>query len=137
MGQSVKLADALTGMVRREAKAHNRSIAGQVSHRLKIGRSIEQSGKLNYQRVNAALCGKIYTTALTELEEIVWDDAFIAKIGQPTEAENALWFMTLADARDKLEDWQRNYTEVRPHGAIGCNALVDIHNLGREASLLP
>ena len=25
----------------------------------------------------------------------------------------------LADAREKLEDWRRDYNEVRPHGAIG------------------
>jgi putative transposase len=27
--------------------------------------------------------------------------------------------MTLADAREKLEDWRSYYNEDRPHGAIG------------------
>ena len=32
---------------------------------------------------------------------------------------NAHWFMSLADAREKLEDWRRDYNEVRPHSALG------------------
>jgi putative transposase len=27
--------------------------------------------------------------------------------------------MSLADAREKMEDWRRYYNEERPHGAIG------------------
>ncbi|MCF7748507.1 hypothetical protein GLP43_13160 [Sulfitobacter sp. M39] len=90
MGQSVKLADDLVEMVRHEAKLHHRSIAGQVSHWLKIGRAIEQSGKLDYKRVDAALCGVIDTTELTEAEEAVWVDAFTEKMGHPTDAEREL-----------------------------------------------
>src|SRR4029077_7526152 len=39
----------------------------------------------------------------------------------PRRAEclNAHWFVTLADAREKLEDWRKYYNEDRPHGAIG------------------
>src|ERR1700733_15884362 len=36
-----------------------------------------------------------------------------------TECLNAHWFLTLADAREKLEDWRSYYNEDRPHGAIG------------------
>ena len=36
-----------------------------------------------------------------------------------TECLNAHWFLTLADAREKLEDWRKYYNEDRPHGAIG------------------
>jgi len=32
---------------------------------------------------------------------------------------NTHWFLSVADARAKLEDWRRDYNEVRPHGAIG------------------
>ncbi len=32
---------------------------------------------------------------------------------------NPHWFLTLADARKKLEDWRKHYNEDRPHGAIG------------------
>jgi putative transposase len=28
---------------------------------------------------------------------------------------NAPWFLTLADAREKLEDWRKRYDEDRPH----------------------
>ncbi len=29
------------------------------------------------------------------------------------------WFLSLEDAREKVETWRREYNEVRPHGAIG------------------
>ena len=32
---------------------------------------------------------------------------------------NAQRFLTLADAREKMEAWRRDYNEVRPHSAIG------------------
>ena len=35
------------------------------------------------------------------------------------ECLNTHWFLTLADAREKLEDWRSYYNEDRPHGAIG------------------
>ena len=31
----------------------------------------------------------------------------------------AHWFLTLDDARTKMEEWRRYYNEDRPHGAIG------------------
>ena len=37
----------------------------------------------------------------------------------PAECLNAHWFLTLDDARSKMEDWRKYYNEVRPHGAIG------------------
>jgi putative transposase len=49
------------------------------------------------------------------------DDAFIEAFNGRFREEclNAHWFLTLADAREKLEDWRRYYNEERPHGAIG------------------
>ena len=49
------------------------------------------------------------------------DNAFIEAFNGRLRAEclNAHWFLTLADAREKLEDWRKDYNEVRPHGAIG------------------
>lgn len=35
--------------------------------------------------------------------------------------------MSLADAREKLEDWRRHYNEDRPHSAIGYNVPIDMH----------
>ena len=49
------------------------------------------------------------------------DNAFIEAFNGRLRAEclNTHWFLTLADAREKLECWRRDYNEVRPHGAIG------------------
>jgi putative transposase len=48
-------------------------------------------------------------------------NAFIEAFNGHLRAEclNAHWFLTLADARDTLEDWRKYYSEERPHGAIG------------------
>jgi transposase InsO family protein len=37
-------------------------------------------------------------------------------------------FMNLADTREKLEAWRRDYNEVRLHSAIGYNVPADLHN---------
>ncbi|WP_453973980.1 integrase core domain-containing protein [Amorphus sp. MBR-141] len=42
-----------------------------------------------------------------------------------------------ADAREKLEDWRRDYNEVRPHSAIGYNVPIDLHNPGGATSPSP
>jgi transposase InsO family protein len=49
------------------------------------------------------------------------DNAFIEAFNSRFRAEclNAHWFMSLADAQKKLEDWRKYYNEERPHGAIG------------------
>lgn len=62
-------------------------------------------------------------------------EAFNSKLR--TECLNAHWFMTLADAREKLEDWRRDYNEVRPHSAIGYNVPIAAHNPGGETSPSP
>ena len=37
------------------------------------------------------------------------------------ECLNASWFLSLADARDRIEEWRRHYNEERPHSALaGC-----------------
>jgi len=49
------------------------------------------------------------------------DNAFIEAFNGRLRAEclNANWFMSLGDAREKLEAWRRDYNEVRPHSALG------------------
>jgi putative transposase len=44
------------------------------------------------------------------------------------ECLNSHWFMSLADAREKLEDWRRYYNEERPHGAIGQRTPISLLN---------
>lgn len=49
------------------------------------------------------------------------DNAFIEAFNGRLRAESlsAHWFLSLADAAEKLEAWRRDYNEQRPHGAIG------------------
>ncbi len=49
------------------------------------------------------------------------DNAFIEAFNSKLQAEclNAYWFTSLADAREKLEDWRRYYNEDRPNSGIG------------------
>ena len=59
------------------------------------------------------------------------DNAFIEAFNGRFRAEclNQHWSMTLADAREKMEDWRRDYNEFRPHGAIGNNVPISLMNL--------
>ena len=50
------------------------------------------------------------------------------------ECPNTHWFLSLADAKQKLEDWRRGYNEVRLHGAIGNKPPIALTNHGGEAS---
>ncbi len=91
MAQSVKLADDVMSLVRREADLHSRSVAGQITHWLKLGRAIEHSGAFDHARITAALEGRIDTTALHQDEEAPWLDAFTEKMGQPSKSEEAFY----------------------------------------------
>lgn len=91
MAQSVKLADEVMALVRREADLHSRSVAGQITHWLRIGRAIEQSGAFDHARITAALEGRLDTTDLSAAEEAPWLDAFTEKMGQPSETEKAFY----------------------------------------------
>ncbi|CDZ64879.1 Hypothetical protein, partial CDS, partial [Neorhizobium galegae bv. orientalis] len=53
------------------------------------------------------------------------------------ECLNQHWFLTLADAREKMEDWRRDYNEVRPHGAIGNKVPIALMNSGGATSPPP
>ena len=44
------------------------------------------------------------------------------------ECLNAHWFLSLADAREKLEDWRKYYNEECPHGAIGQKTPIMLLN---------
>lgn len=49
------------------------------------------------------------------------DNAFIEAFNARFRAEclNASWFLSLADARDRIEVWRIHYNEERPHTALG------------------
>ena len=49
------------------------------------------------------------------------DNAYIESFNGRLRDEclNAHWFLSLADARSKIEAWRRQYNESRPHTALG------------------
>jgi putative transposase len=49
------------------------------------------------------------------------DNAFIEAANARLRAEcwNASWFLSLADARQRIEEWRCHYEEERPHSALG------------------
>jgi putative transposase len=61
---------------------------------------------------------------------IMPDNAFIEAFNGRFRAEcrNAHWFLSLADAREKMEDWRKYYNEERPHSAIGQKPPVMLLN---------
>lgn len=87
MAQSVKLADDIMALVRREAELQSRSVAGQLTHWVKIGRAVERSGTFDHAKVMAALEAGVDTTDLTEEEEAAWLDEFTARMAEPSAAE--------------------------------------------------
>lgn len=91
MAQSVKLADNVMLAVRREAELHSRSVAGQITHWLRLGKAIEQAGAYDHARVTAALEGRLDTVELREEEAIAWLDAFTEKMSSPSAAEQAFF----------------------------------------------
>jgi putative transposase len=64
------------------------------------------------------------------------DNAFIETFNGRFRAEclNAHWFLTLADAQEKLEAWRSYYNEVRPHGAIGNRSPISLQTPDGEPS---
>ena len=56
------------------------------------------------------------------------DNAYIESFNGSFRAEclNAHWFMSLDDAREKLEEWRVDYNEVRPHSSIGNNTPISL-----------
>ena len=67
------------------------------------------------------------------------DNAFIEAFNGRFRAEclNTHWFLTLADAVEKLEAWRRYYNEERPHGAIGNNVPITLTKSGGVTSPSP
>lgn len=66
------------------------------------------------------------------------DNAFIESFNGRFRVEclNMHWFMSLDDAREKMEKWLQDYNEVRPHSAIGNKTPISLQN-GSDASKMP
>lgn len=91
MAQSVKLSDHVMAAVRREADLQSRSVAGQITHWMRLGRAIEQSGVYDHSRVTAALDGRLDPAELREEESIAWLDAFTEKMSTASATEQAFF----------------------------------------------
>ena len=63
------------------------------------------------------------------------DNAFIESLNGKFRAEclNAHWFLSLEDAREKMETWRRDYNEQRPHSAIGNKRPIELMSWSAEA----
>ncbi len=66
------------------------------------------------------------------------DNALIESFNGKFRAEclNTHWFLTLDDARQKMEHWRRDYNEVRPHSAIGNKPPISLMK-GSSAAVPP
>ena len=67
------------------------------------------------------------------------DNAYIEAFNGRFRAEclNQHWFLTLADATEKLEAWRRYYNEERPHGAIGNKVPIMLTKSAGDTSPSP
>lgn len=89
MAQSVKLADNIMAVVRRESNLQSRSVAGQITHWVNIGRAIEKSSAFDYRRINSALEAVLSPDDLTAEEQEVWFTQFAADMTVPSSEEHA------------------------------------------------
>lgn len=74
MAQSIKIPEEEMELLRIEARLASRSIAGQVTHWLRIGRSIERAPGFNYVHIREALQARRSPDALTSEEQAVYVD---------------------------------------------------------------
>jgi putative transposase len=51
------------------------------------------------------------------------------------ECLNTHWFLSLDDARSKIEEWRRDYNEVRPHSALQWATPAEFARQAREKAL--
>lgn len=97
MAQSVKLADDVMADIRKAAAMQSRSVAGQITHWVNIGRAIETSSSFDYAHVTAALSGQMSPDALTAEEQEVWFEQFASAMTEPSAPEE-----TFYEARRRL-----------------------------------
>ena len=73
------------------------------------GRRLDQWAYLNKVKLDFSRPGK--PTGNTFIE------AFNSRLRQ--ECLNASWFLSMADARARIEEWRSDYNQNRPHSALG------------------
>ena len=62
------------------------------------------------------------------------DNAFVESFNASARLEclGRHWFMDLDDAIQKVEDWRREYNEVRPHSAIGDRPPMSLIQMSQQ-----
>jgi putative transposase len=73
------------------------------------GRMLDQRAYLNGVGLDFSRPGKPTDNAFIE--------AFNSRLRQ--ECLNALWFLSMADARSRIEAWRIDYNQNRPHTSLG------------------
>lgn len=91
MARSIKIPDREMELVREEAELSSRSIAGQVTHWMRIGRSVERSPDFSYIQVREALSGNRSPDDLSGKEQAVYLDELMAEASETTEEQRALF----------------------------------------------
>ncbi|MGB6938247.1 MAG: integrase core domain-containing protein, partial [Xanthobacteraceae bacterium] len=91
------------------------------------GRMLDQWAYLNNVEIDFSRPGK------------PTDNAFIEALNARVRAEclNASWFLSMADARDRIEEWKCQYNQDRPHSALGNlmpNAFADQASQARKVA---
>ena len=66
------------------------------------------------------------TFSLKQVEEAFGERLSNLRAPRTTRLPNAHWFLSLADAAEKLETWRRYYNEERPHSAIGNKSPITL-----------
>ena len=56
-------------------------------------------------------------------------EAFNSRFRQ--ECLNEHWFLSLADAQERVEEWRRDYNEERPHSSLGNMTPAEYVEIGR------
>ncbi|MEL6364104.1 MAG: hypothetical protein AAFR11_04615 [Pseudomonadota bacterium] len=91
MAQSIKISDQEMDIIRVEAELSSRSIAGQVTHWMKIGRAIERAPEFTYEYVRQALAAEKSPDALTGEEQTVYIDELLAAVSVETPTQAAFF----------------------------------------------
>lgn len=103
-----------------EARGHPRTIRVDNGPEF-TSRALDQWAYLNKVELDFSRTGK------------PTDNAFIESFNGRLRAEclDQHWFMSIADSREKLEGWRREYNEERPHSSLGNLAPGEFARSGR------
>jgi len=86
-----------------------------------ISKRLDQWAYLNGVELDFSRPGKPTDNGLIE--------AFNGRLRQECLNEN--WFLSLDDAREKVEEWRLHYNRERPHGALGNLSPVQFAVVGK------